>query len=97
MEHSSLAVDAQLAADTDLIDRSDQALFWALYDYPLETLPDLDAMLERYGTLVMASNDSVCSTAGLERFMHESRQKGLIKKSRELSLRQYIGSLLPRR
>lgn len=72
----------------------DAELFWALHNRSVEDFPGLDEILQKHGLPPLPLNYRV-SEVGLARFLDEAYEEGLIKKRRPLTLRQYIGALLP--
>ena len=63
-------------------------------DYNSQLMRDFEEIMNRYGVLDEGSRTGG-SGKGLGEFMRRADKAGLIKKKRPLTIRQYIGALLP--
>lgn len=72
---------------------TDAELFWSLYRQPVEVFSGLDTTIEKYNLMNPSTIPVPDEKVG--KFLEDAMERGLIKKLRPLSLRQYIGALLP--
>lgn len=75
---------------------SEADLFWTLYHRNPAEMSDLDQILEKHGLPApLASCSKKTLKVGAQRFISAAKRLGLIQEPKPLSLRQYIGALLP--
>lgn len=72
----------------------DRQIFWSLTNAPFDQQLEFAGIIEKYGLFPEVDTNTKVSDSDVKKFIDRARKAGLIKQKR-LSLRQYIGALLP--
>jgi|GEM_PF-3382834 hypothetical protein len=96
LSENSAGIPPRIIAGAGIIEPdepTDADLFWSLYNQPIDELSGIEAILDKHN-LPPRGLTTDASRAGLKRFTTTARRLGLVQEHK-LSLRQYIGALLP--